>query len=130
MKFTPGGISVANFSLALKQSYKNGGGEKKTNTVWIRCLAGWRWMELAGEFVCKRKFVYVEERLRTRSYQARSSRKHDVTEVVVTTLRFLRPSKNGNGTTAAEPSKPAEAVDESDNPFNGPGSEARNQEIP
>jgi hypothetical protein len=29
MKFTPGGIPVANFSLAVKETYKNGGGGPK-----------------------------------------------------------------------------------------------------
>jgi hypothetical protein len=41
-----------------------------------------------------------------------------------------RAPKNGNGAKAAEPSKAAEPVDEGDNPFNEPGSETRDQEIP
>ena len=36
MKFTPGGVPVTNFSLAVNETYKNGGGEKKTSTLWIR----------------------------------------------------------------------------------------------
>jgi len=36
MKVTLGGIPATNFSLALKGTYKNGGEEKKTNTLWIR----------------------------------------------------------------------------------------------
>ncbi len=130
MKFTPGGIPVANFSLAVKETYKNGGGEKKTSTLWIRCVAWRRWAEIAGEFVNKGKFVYVEGRLQLRSYEGREGRKQDVTEVVVTTLRFLGPSKKGNGAKTAESSRPAEPVDEGDNPFNEPGSETRDQEIP
>ena len=56
MKFTAAGIPVANFSLAVKEVYKNGDGEKKTNTLWIRCVAWRRWAELVGEFVSKGKF--------------------------------------------------------------------------
>ena len=130
MKFTPGGIPVTNFSLAVKEIYKNGGGEKKTNTLWIRCVAWRRWAEIAGEFVSKGKFLYVEGRLQLRSYEDREGRKHDVTEVVVTTLRFLGPSKNGHGAKAAETSKASEPVDESENPFNGPGSEGTEDDIP
>ena len=37
MKFTPAGIPVANFSLAVKEVYKNGDGEKKTNTLYSLC---------------------------------------------------------------------------------------------
>ena len=39
MKFTAAGIPVANFSLAVKEVYKDGEGEKKSNTLWIRCVA-------------------------------------------------------------------------------------------
>ena len=48
MKFTPGGIPVTNFSLAVKETYKNGGGEKKTSTLRIRCVAWRRWAEMAA----------------------------------------------------------------------------------
>jgi len=130
MKFTPGGVAVANFSLAVKETYKNGDGEKKTSTLWIRCVAWRRWAEIAGEFVGKGKFLYVEGRLQLRSYEDREGQKRNVTEVVVTTLRFLGPSKNGHGAKAAEPSKSSEPVDESENPFNGPGSESTEEDIP
>ena len=83
-----------------------------------------------GEFVTKGKFLFVEGRLQSRSYQDREGKKRDVTGVVVTLLRLLGPPKNGNGAKAVESSKPADPVDEGDNPFNEPGSETRDQEIP
>ena len=130
MKFTAAGIPVANFSLAVKEVYKNGDGEKKTNTLWIRCVAWRRWAEIAGEFVTKGKFLFVEGRLQLRSYEDREGKKRDVTEVVVTLLRLLGPAKNGNGAKAAESAKATEREDESDNPFNKPGSESADQDIP
>jgi single-strand DNA-binding protein len=130
MKFTAAGIPVANFSLAVKEVYKNGDGEKKTNTLWIRCVAWRRWAEIAGEFISKGKFLYVEGRLQLRSYEDREGKKRDVAEVVVTLLRLLGPAKNGNGAKSAESSKAAEPVDQDDNPFNEPQSETTDQEIP
>jgi len=121
MKFTSAGIPVANFSLAVKEVYKNGDGEKKTNTLRIRCVAWRRWAEIAGEFVTKGKFLFIEGRLQFRSYEDREGKKHDVTEVVVTLLRLLGPAKNANGAKSAESSKAAEPADESDNPFNEAG---------
>ena len=56
MKFTAAGIPVANFSLAVKEVYKNGDGEKKTNTLWIHCVAWRRWAEIAAEWISKGKF--------------------------------------------------------------------------
>jgi single-strand DNA-binding protein len=130
MKFTPAGIPVANFSLGVTESYKNGSGEKKSNTLWIRCVAWRRWAEIAGEFVAKGKFLFVEGRLQFRSYEDREGKKRDVTEVVVTLLRLLGPAKNGNGAKPGESSKPAAPADEGDNPFNDLGSESPDQDIP
>ena len=130
MKFTAAGIPVANFSLAVKEVYKNGNGEKKTNTLWIRCVAWRRWGEIAGEFISKGKLLYVEGRLQLRSYQDREGRKRDVTEVVVTTLRFLGPAKNGNGAKPAESSKAAEPADEANNPFNDAADAGTDLDVP
>ena len=129
MKFTAAGIPVANFSLGVTETYKNGNGEKKTNTLWIRCVAWRRLAEVVGEHVTRGKFLYAEGRLQLRSYEDREGQKHKVTEVVVTTLRFLGP-KNGNGAKPAESSNAAEPVDEGDNPFNEPASESADQDIP
>jgi single-strand DNA-binding protein len=130
MKFTAAGIPVANFSLAVKETHKNGDGEKKTNTLWIQCVAWRRWAEIAGEFVTKGKFLFIEGRLQFRSYEDREGKKRDATEVVVMLLRLLGPARNGNGAKASDSSKPTEPVEESDNPFNEPGSETADQEIP
>jgi len=130
MKFTPGGIPVANFSLAVKETYKNGDGEKKTNTLWIRCVAWRRWAEIVGEHVTRGKFLFAEGKLQLRSYEDREGQKRNVTEVVVITLRFLGPSKNGNGAKPAESSKAAEPNDEGDNPFNELGRETTDADLP
>ena len=130
MKFTAAGIPVANFSLAVKEVYKNGDGEKKTDTLWIRCVAWRRWAEIAGEFVTKGKFLFIEGRLQLRSYEDREGKKRDVTEVVVTLLRSPRPAKNGNGAKVAESAKAAEPVDEGDNPCDEVASDSAEQDIP
>jgi len=130
MKFTPAGIPVANFSLAVNETYKNGDGEKKANTLWIRCVAWRRSAELVGEFVTKGKLLFVEGRLQLRSYQDREGKKRDVTEVVVYTLRFLGPPKNGNGAKPAELSKAAEPADEADNPFNDAADAGTDLDVP
>jgi len=130
MKFTAAGIPVANFSLAVKEVYKNGDGEKKTNTLWIRCVAWRRWAEIAGEFVTKGKFLFVEGRLQLPSYDHREGKKHDVTEVVVTLLRLLGPAKNGNGAKPAESSKAAEPVGDADNSFNEAAGEGADLDVP
>lgn len=130
MKFTSGGTPVATFALAVNETFKNGQGQKKTNTLWIRCVAWRRVAEIVGEHVTKGKFLLVEGRLQLRNYDDRQGQKHDVTEVVVNTIRFLGPAKNGNGVKAAEMPKVTVPADESDNPFNEPESVIKDSDVP
>jgi single-strand DNA-binding protein len=130
MKFTSAGTPVANFSMAVNESFKNAQGEKKSNTLWIRCVAWRRVAEIAGEHVTKGKYLFVEGRLQFRSYEDRQGEKHDVTEVVVNTIRFLGPAKNGNGAKGGESPKAMEPADENDNPFSEPTGESAEQDVP
>ncbi len=130
MKFTAGGTPVANFSMAVNETFKNAQGEKKSNTLWIRCVAWRRVAEIVGEHVTKGKYLFVEGRLQLRSYEDRKGDKHDVTEVVVNTVRFLGPAKNGNGAKSVESPKATEPAYESDNPFNEPENGVAAEEIP
>jgi hypothetical protein len=95
MKFTPGGIPVANFSLAVKETYKNGGGEKKTNTLWIRCVAWRRWAEIAGEFVGKGKFLskaFDKNFPRVTCSPTISAQRRQATQRIQRVLVFFSPS--------------------------------------
>ena len=67
MKFSGSGIPIANFSSAVNETYKNSNGEKRTSTLWVRCVAWRRLAEVVGEFVSKGKFLYVEGKLQQRS---------------------------------------------------------------
>ena len=130
MKFTAGGTPVANFSMAVNETFKNAQGEKKSNTLWIRCVAWRRVAEIVGEHVTKGKYLFVEGRLQFRSYEDRQGEKHDVTEVVVNTVRFLGSAKNGNSAKASGAPKIAESADESDNPFSEPENGEAAEETP
>lgn len=50
--------------------------------------------------------------------------------MVISTLRFLGPPKNGTGTKTAESSKAAEPNDEANNPFNEVGNETGEPHLP
>jgi single-strand DNA-binding protein len=130
MKFTSGGTPVANFSLAVNETFKNSQGEKKSNTLWVRCVAWRRCAEIVGEHVTKGKCLFVEGRLQFRTFEDRQGQKHDVTEVVVNTIRFLGPAKNGTGTKSAESPKVTESADENDNPFTEALADHPEQDIP
>lgn len=93
------GSSVANFPLATSESYKDRTtGERKTITDWHNIVL-WRGLaEIAERYLRKGSKVYVEGKLRTRSYEDQTGQTRYITEVVGDELTMLdrAPENSGN----------------------------------
>ena len=105
-----GGVSVARFSLATNEYYKDKQGARVERTEWHNITA-WRGLaEVAEKYLKKGQQVYVEGKLRTRQYQDKDNQTHYITEIVVDELTMLGGRPGGaaveaasNGATAGEP---------------------------
>jgi single-strand DNA-binding protein len=111
---TSAGKSVANFSLAINQSFHDKKDGNVQRVEWVRCVAWGKLAEIAEKFVTKGKQVFVEGRLQTRRFENREGSPKTVTEVVVASLRVLggvpNARQNANGQDAAtSDSKDAES---------------------
>lgn len=70
MRYMPDGTTVANFSIATSDEWKDKNtGEKKSKTEWHRIVAFRRLAEICGEYLEKGKQVYIEGKLKTRSWE-------------------------------------------------------------
>ena len=88
VRYIESGVAVASFSLATSETYLAKNGEKVTNTEWHNIVA-WRGLaELASKYINKGKQIYVEGRLRTRSYEQDGVKKY-ITEIVADTIQLL-----------------------------------------
>ena len=111
-------VSVANFTLATSENYTNKSGEKVTTTEWHNIVC-WRGLATVAEnYVHKGSQIYVDGKIRTRSYDAPDGTKRYVTEIYADTLQLL--GKKGEGS-SAEGSKSNE-VSHVGEPNNDPGS--------
>ena len=98
-------VSVANFTLATSENYTNKSGEKVTTTEWHNIVC-WRGLATVAEnYIHKGSQIYVDGKIRTRSYDAQDGSKRYVTEIYADTIQLL--GKKGEGT-FAEGSKPTE----------------------
>ena len=94
-----GGVSVARFSLATNEYYKDKQGARVERTEWHNITA-WRGLaEVAEKYLKKGQMVYVEGKLRTRQYQDKDNLTHHITEVVADELTMLggRPGGGAAG---------------------------------
>ncbi|WEK19469.1 MAG: single-stranded DNA-binding protein [Candidatus Pedobacter colombiensis] len=83
-----GGVTVASFPLATSETY-NKDGKRIEQTEWHNIVL-WRGLaEVASKYLQKGKLVYIEGKLRTRSFEDREKVKKYVTEVVAENFTIL-----------------------------------------
>ena len=83
------GRTLAKFSIATNESYKNAQGEKVTDTQWHNVVAWGKTAEIIEKFVTKGKEVAIEGKLTTRSWEDKDGLKRYTTEVVCNELLML-----------------------------------------
>ncbi len=84
-----GSAKVATFTLATTERYKDRNGETRENTEWHNIVA-WRGnADVAEKYVKKGTQLYIEGRIRTRSWDDQSGNKRYTTEIIADTLQLL-----------------------------------------
>ena len=98
VRYSQTGATVANFSLATNERFKDRNNEWQERTEWHNIVVWQRLAEIVGEYVAKGSKLYVEGKLQTSSWKDRQSgeRKYR-TEIVARNLLLLDPRENGGG---------------------------------
>lgn len=95
VQFLDGNIAVAKFSLATTETFKDRAGKLISQTEWHTVVL-WRGLaELAQKYLHKGSLVYIEGRLRTRSWEDKEGNKKFATEVVGDNLIMLDKRTDG-----------------------------------
>ena len=102
----PNGGSVASFSVACTEKFKDKAGNPQEKTEWIKVVLWKQLADIAGKYLRKGSQVYIEGKMVTRSWEdPKSKEKKYSTEVVGREMKMLG-SKSG-GDNSGEPSQPA-----------------------
>lgn len=92
LRYTPSGVAVATFTLAVDRNYKNAQGERETDFiphVYFRAKA-----ELIANSLAKGNLVNTEGRIQVRTYTGQDGQKRWVTEIVGDEIYFMEPRGN------------------------------------
>ena len=87
------GKTLAKFSLATSENYKNADGEKVTDTQWHNLVAWGKTAQITEKYLKKGNKIAIEGKLINRSYEDKEGIKRYVTEVLVSEILMLG-SKN------------------------------------
>ena len=114
------GATVANFPIATSENYKDRKtGEKVSQTEWHNIVV-WRGLaDITERYLKKGDKVYIEGKLRTRSWQDQDGNTKYTTEIIADNLTMLGKSSDNSTTPQSQPvaatSRPAQNED-----FSGP----------
>ncbi|ABG60918.1 single-stranded DNA-binding protein [Cytophaga hutchinsonii] len=108
---------VANFSLATTESYKNKSGERVDQTEWHNVVFYGPVADVIERYLRKGSQIYVEGKIRTRSYDDKDGVKKYITEIIGDTMTMLgaksggSDSPNGNGNMSSSSSSASVAME-------------------
>jgi len=87
LRYTPNGVAVANFTLAVNRPFSNQQGNRDAD--FINCVVWRRQAENLANFMKKGSQVGVDGRLQTRTFEGQDGKTVFVTEVVADSVQFL-----------------------------------------
>jgi single-strand DNA-binding protein len=86
------GASVANFSLATNEKWKDREGQTQERTEWHKIVLWGKAVEAIGQYLLKGKQVYVEGSTQTRKWKDREGNDRTTVEVRASQVRLLSGS--------------------------------------
>ena len=92
-----GNAKVATFTLATTERYRDRNGETRENTEWHNIVAWRNTADVVEKFVKKGTQVYIEGRIRTRSWDDQTGNKRYTTEIIADTLQLLGKRSDNPG---------------------------------
>ena len=108
LKYTPSGVAVATFTLAVNRTFKRQDGERDTDFIDI---VAWRQRaEFAASYLGKGRLILVEGQLQIRKWTAQDGSTRKVAEVIASNFQTLErprePAETGAPVHAEEESPP------------------------
>lgn len=91
------GAKVATFTLATTERYRDRNGETRENTEWHNIVAWRNNADVAERFVKKGTQLFIEGRIRTRSWDDQNGNKRYTTEIIADNLQLLGKKSDNPG---------------------------------
>jgi single-strand DNA-binding protein len=93
LRYTPAGVAVAQFTLAVDRPFSGQGGQKETDFIPV---VVWRQLaETCSNYLRKGRLTAAEGRIQVRNYEGSDGKRVYITEVVADNVRFLESAGAG-----------------------------------
>ena len=109
VKHLDNGMVITNFPLATSETYKNKDNDKVTSTEWHNIVLFRNLAEIAEKYVKKGDPLYIEGRIRTRSWEDKEGNKRYTTEIVGNIMQMLGSGGKNAESSTTQSSEVAES---------------------
>jgi single-strand DNA-binding protein len=106
------GKTVAKFSLATTESYKDKSGEKQETTTWHNIVVWGALADICVKYLQKGSLVYVEGKISNRSWDDKDGNKKYMTEIVCSEMKMLGGKNEQSENKPTERKTAADTVNE------------------
>ena len=118
MRYTPSGIPVTSFSVAVSRKWKGQDGEMHEKTTWFRVTAWRKLAELCNQYLSKGRLVLVEGEVDASAWMGQDGEPRASLELTAQNVRFLGGRSGGVGDMAGgDVLKEGPGMPEEDLPF-------------
>jgi single-strand DNA-binding protein len=95
LRYTPNGVAVANFRIAVNRPFTNQQGEREAD--FLNCVIWRKQAENVANYLKKGSLAGVDGRMQSRSYENQEGRRVTVVEVQAESVQFLEPRGASGG---------------------------------
>ncbi|WP_409296359.1 single-stranded DNA-binding protein [Peribacillus sp. SCS-26] len=95
LRYTPNGVPVATFTLAVNRAFTNQQGEREAD--FINCVVWRKPAENVANYLKKGSLAGVDGRVQTRNYEGQDGKRVYVTEILAESVQFLEPRNSNAG---------------------------------
>ena len=121
MNYTPSGVALTKFSLAVNRVTKSSTGEKQEETDWFNIIVWRQLAEVCNTYLHKGSKVYIEGRLQQRKYTDKNGVERTAIDVIASDMEMLTPKSAQSGSSseflAGSPDETDPLGDLEDHPF-------------
>jgi single-strand DNA-binding protein len=89
MRYAPSGDAIANFSIAVNETWKDKAGVKQERAEFVNIVAYRKLAEIIGEYVKKGSSIYIEGKMQTRKWQDKTGADRYSTEIIADGMQML-----------------------------------------
>ncbi len=123
LRYTPDGTAVAKLGVAVSRQYKTRDGEKREEACFVNVDTWDKQAEFVSKYFEKGRPIFIEGRLRSRSWETDSGERRSVVEVRADRIQFMdwvdrdEPAKSDTPVAQTPQDEPFEPPTDDDVPF-------------